>query len=419
MSKKYRFLILILSFAILLPTTLLAKPNYSRLKKKFKRALAAGDTTTQESIIEEVSQDDSKQAVDFLLKYALYPQIKTSTYEAILEALASFNSKSAIKRMVSKAKSGNWAVKVILCTIFARHSDESTEKALVHVLKKSKRVPVLRTAIKAAAKRKSKKAIPALIQLLKKYEKKQGVVWLDTRQALTSITGEDFEKAIMWEKWWKMNESRFDPNDVGEKKTATVKRKGPKFFTETIVSKRLIFIIDISGSMTAEDPKTDNGGGGVRIERAKRELIKVVKNLSKKVKFNIIAYSHVIKPWKKGFLAPASRGNKYSAIKFVQSLKPEGLTRTDKALEEAFKNAEANTFYLLTDGVPTKMGQGRAEMIPPQEILDKVRGWNRFRKIKIYTLGFAEMAKGPGGSTFVSFLKKLAEENDGKFSPIR
>lgn len=422
MIRKCAYLAFLFVFLLgLSSSTLLAKlssSEFSKAKRQLLISLQKGEDPRE--AVSELASDNSARAVDVLLKVAV-ANIPTKSYYAVLNGLATMNSEEAVKAMAKKLKNGKWPQKVIVATVFGAFNDPASAKALVDALD-DKYQPVVRTVIKAIARRKVKDAIEPLIKLIRKNERNQDVLWLDARQGLTSITGEDFLKAELWEKWWSINKSTFDPHaKKGDKKTATVEKKGPRFFTEQIVSKRLIFIIDISGSMTAEDPPSEKGGGGVRIKRAKNELINVIKNLSQKVKFNIIAYSDTIKPWQKGRLVYATRGSKYAAIKYVEKLKAVGLTRTDKAFDEAFRSLEANTFYLLTDGAPTKANKQKmqAVLIPPNEILEQVRKLNRFRKIKIFTMGFAEETKKPPlGPVLVEFLQVIAKENDGRFSPI-
>ncbi len=399
----------------------LSSSEFSRAKRKFYAAIQRKMDNEAKDAIQTLASDNSSRAAKVLLAYrVITAPISTPVYYAILAGLASMDSEDAVKFMARKLKGGKWPQKVAVATVFGRMNDPLSARALIEALR-DRYPPVITTAIQSIARRKLKDAIEPLIGLVKKYEKQKGLLWLEARQGLTNITGEDFLKAELWEKWWSINKATFDPHKKkGNKKTATVEKKGPRFFTEQIISKRIVFVIDISGSMQAEDPPTEKGGGGVRIKRAKDELIKVIKSLSRKVKFNIIAYSTKVKSWQKGRLVYASRRAKVSAIKWVSTLKADGLTRTDEALKEAFKSLEANAIYLLTDGVPTKADQKRmqAVLIQPKKIMEQVRQMNRFRKVRIYTMGFAEEAKKPNGKIFVEFLKALAKDNGGRFSPI-
>ena len=155
-----------------------------------------------------------------------------------------------------------------------------------------------------------------------------------------------------------------------------------------------------------------------RIVRTKKELIRVLKMLQKTVKFNIIAFSDEIKSFSKKGLTKATAANRKKAIAWVEKLTANGLTHTDDALKEAFKDKEVDTIILLSDGAPTHVGgEGRAEwgghrdsMSIINAIFEWLKNENKFRKVTIHTLGFV-------GANF-EFMEKLARENNGKFKEI-
>ncbi|MFC1708129.1 VWA domain-containing protein, partial [Planctomycetota bacterium] len=249
------------------------------------------------------------------------------------------------------------------------------------------------------------------------------------KQALTDITGEDFGDSHAWRDYWKTVGGDFDPNkDRGDKeKSSTVLRpdEGSQFFKEKIVAKRIMFVIDVSGSMEAEDPPIEGQGGGKRIERVKNELLNTIKGLKGDVSFNVIAYSHVLKSWKKiGKGAPlhkASPGNKGNAVKWITGLKADGATHTDDALKKGFDVIEVNTIVLLSDGQPARMNAAKngVDPIPAEEILKKVKGMNRLRGVKIHTFCFEVFKNDPGAQPLLDFMQKLAEDNGGKMTLVR
>ena len=147
--------------------------------------------------------------------------------------------------------------------------------------------------------------------------------------------------------------------------------------------------------------------------RAKNELSNVVKALGEDVKFNIVTFSSDVTPWKQT-LVPASASNKKEAVEHIQALKAEGVTVTDLALESAFAHLEADTIYLVSDGVPTHMGSagGVPEDTPGliSMIHGRVEELNFLRGVRIFTLGF-QLAEE-------EFLKKLAADNAGTYVRI-
>ncbi len=209
---------------------------------------------------------------------------------------------------------------------------------------------------------------------------------------------------------------------------------GITIFGAEVTGNNITFVIDVSGSMLSTDPipiKPDPGKTVVaekmrakeaemfedrrRINRAKKELTKVVQALPDGKRFNIIAYSSEVVPWKK-ILQPVNAATRKEAVEFIASLKAEGITVTDDAMENAFSDLAVDTIYLITDGAPTHVGNRGAE-IPPDapEIIaaihKRVKEVNYFRGVRVFALGFPEAEE--------NFLKKLAADNAGEYTPIR
>ena len=178
--------------------------------------------------------------------------------------------------------------------------------------------------------------------------------------------------------------------------------KAPEYYGIKIHSKRLLFILDNSGSM--KDPWY----GQTRLERAKAELIKAIRELSGDVEFGIVAFHTRVYQWQAG-LVEATESNKDRAIEFVRSLGYGDRTNTYGALRRALDyDEDLEAVYLLTDGKPTI-----GELVSHQAILSDILHRNRFRHLNLNTLGFAV-----DGFTR-EFLKKLAMESGGEFRDSR
>ncbi len=83
------------------------------------------------------------------------------------------------------------------------------------------------------------------------------------------------------------------------------------------------------------------------------------------------------------------------------------------ALTEGFKVKGADAMVLLSDGMPTET-DAKGERITEEKILHDVDGENRFKKWRIDCFGF----EGRVGGSLAAFMKKLAEDNGGSFTPI-
>ncbi len=152
-----------------------------------------------------------------------------------------------------------------------------------------------------------------------------------------------------------------------------------------------------------------------RINRTKNQLKEAIKALGVKAKFNIIAYNSTVISFKKKLVKVSSKSKK-KASKFVSGLQANNLTHTDDALEAAFKDMAVNTIILLSDGAPFKGGNQASINGLISKIEKRVKELNRIRKVKLHTFGFTDAS---GQDELANFLKRLAKDNDGKFTPIK
>jgi hypothetical protein len=155
-----------------------------------------------------------------------------------------------------------------------------------------------------------------------------------------------------------------------------------------------------------EDPPT-------RLERARKELVRVIRNLPEGIQVNIIAYSTRVRWWRKEkgeerpTLHPLTPENKDSACAFVDGFRSSGNTATDLALKEAYSIPGVRCFYLLSDGAPTRPNGSSLSI---EEVLEVVDDYDNARHIVIHTLGFR--------GAHVAMMKRLAEKTAGKYSDI-
>ncbi len=227
---------------------------------------------------------------------------------------------------------------------------------------------VRRAAAQSAGRAKLESATPELIGMLLKDPRLRGRH--AAYSALRAISGRDFSHdAAAWKQWWK------DRKSDEEARTYTFAR----YYGMSVHSDRVVFIVDVSGSMNwpwRRDPK--------RIEVARRQLTRVVREMNKKTLFNLIVYSDKVRMWQKKEVE-ATAGNVAKALKWVGRtlVKPEGDTHTHAALKAAFAhNPEFDTIYLLSDGNPSD-----GDHVCAEGILAQVSVWNRHRRAAIHTIG--------------------------------
>lgn len=415
-------------------------------KGLIQRGLAAGDKGAVLKGLEAIGgQGAGDDAAKFVIEVALKlddhkkfsAEASNDIFDAAELALATIKDPKAeeylYENLSGKKPHRDIRVRVFLCDVASKRKSEAAEAALIAALD-DKSPLVQKPAIQYLALRKSKRAFDPIIALVAKVEKRRDEPWLDCMRFLASLTGKDFGTAQDWKGWWDANKDKFDPaqvtvdpnKPVGE----TVSRGAPEFFDTTVLSKKCVFILDVSGSMAIKDSRPETGGGRgkpvtpkepgygevpnerMRMWRLKEAMVKLLKDLPADTQFTILTFGSSVRDWQRD-LVPASAKNKEDATAFAESMNPEGFTVTDEALRAAFDvGGEPNTFYLFSDGIPQrgKKADGTPDYIDRQEIIEEVAQLNRVRKVKLFTIGV--------GEADASFMRQLAVANGGKFVQV-
>lgn len=177
-----------------------------------------------------------------------------------------------------------------------------------------------------------------------------------------------------------------------------------EFFGVRIESTRVIFIVDVSGSMN-EALRGEYIGrpGEMRMDVAKRELKGALKVLEPTALYNIITFSSGVDAWLDGVIG-SSEKSRDDAIDFVDRLGAGGGTNLYEAVQAAFEDPDVDTIILLSDGEPTV-----GPVIQPAVIRSDVARWNEHRGVKIHSISVGgslrvlEWLAGDSGGTYVEF----------------
>ena len=160
---------------------------------------------------------------------------------------------------------------------------------------------------------------------------------------------------------------------------------------DKVVAKRIIFILDSSGSMS-----------GDKIRQAKDALIFCLNNLNPQDSFNIIDFDDRVRNFKNE-LIPANRENLKAATRFVNDCLADGGTNINSALlgalDQTNDNPELGMIIFLTDGLPTV---GQTDI---KNILSNVSQNNR-TSTRFFVFGL-------GYDVNTNFLDNLANQNKG------
>lgn len=234
-------------------------------------------------------------------------------------------------------------------------------------------------------------------------------------EALWRLTGEPHRSdAKRWGRWWKDKGDEFEPlsaEDLALREAAEERRrlsqstKAKTFFGVKLESRRMIFIIDISGSMDELLlPRRGEERGEPRMAVARRELASFLAGLDNGTLFNVIVFSSEAGLWRSAGAVSSNPETRGAAVDFVTSLRAFGGTNLYGALELAFEDTDIDTIVLLSDGEPS-MGRETA----PYMIRRRVSEWNANRGAVIHTIAVGsslavleDLATDTGG-TYVEF----------------
>jgi hypothetical protein len=344
----------------------------------------------------------------------------------------------------------DWATELLVAAVSPATATETDPRALVVAVDglakrdPAKVVPALAArlddvrwlvrvaVVKALEDTPAKEGIDAIV---KRMVKEDGRLKADCARALTALTGQQIPaNPEMWRIWWEANRDKWAGKpppakddagsplgNIGQADPAAEKKTG--FFGIEVESRRVVFVIDISGSMSTAMGGTGPDAKKTRAETAKAELTRVLGALEDGATFNMVFFSSAVKVWKPE-MTKADAKTRKEAQDYVAAIQIGGGTNTYDALEAAFGlgdmgkgkkkesdptgDARVDTIVFLSDGKPT---QGRTT--DPDAIRTAVKEWNRARRIAIHTVAFGAIKKEGQDGADPQFMKALADDTGG------
>jgi uncharacterized protein YegL len=272
--------------------------------------------------------------------------------------------------------------------------------------------------------------------VVKRMQKEDGRLKDDCARALRALTGKDLpSNPEMWRTWWEQNRDKWtgkppapdkdaqrNPSTGLDKPADDSAAKKTGFFGIEFESRRVVFVIDVSGSMN--DPMGGSGpdAKASKASLAKAELKRVVGALEDGALFDIVFFSSGVHVWKPD-MQKADGKTRKEALEYVDATEVAGATNTYDALEAAFGigdvgkgkkreadptgDARVDTIMLLSDGKPT---MGRT--VEPDQIRAAVKNWNKARRIVIHAVAFGITAKDGADP---AFMRGLADDTGGNY----
>ncbi|MEM9380163.1 MAG: hypothetical protein AAGB93_09480 [Planctomycetota bacterium] len=209
--------------------------------------------------------------------------------------------------------------------------------------------------------------------------------------------------AERWLRWAQGLDDDWSRSDGAAESDAAGAEEGggsTTFFGLRIVSDRVAFLVDMSGSMWSERD------GRRRKDSVEVELETALRGLPETARFNVVPYASQPAPWK-GELVPASKKNVERAIQAFRGSGLRGKGNLWDALVPVLRDPEIDTVVLLTDGAPTGGTRWNVDLMRTL-LLDE----NRFRGVTIHVLLF-DASKG-----LQKRWRRIAEDHDGALRAI-
>jgi len=354
----------------------------------------------REPLFKLLEKEDRKPRPDMHLRYE------------ILRALGQIGGDGVRELLYREAKSEDWRNREAVAEVLLEnYRDEKAVDVMRDLVRDE--VPIVRElAAVAIGRHKIESLFDELVLLMREGNlraKKQAY------ESMTAISGQDYGYAPdVWAKWWQ-DKKKGQLSASGDLKGERI--SVASYYNFKIFSDRVLFIIDVSGSMKWPDYHPN------RIEVAKRELVRAIKALNEKTLFNLATFAGHVNTWNRDGEVPATEENKKKALAWIEaSLLPRGATNTYDALMEGLeRNPQVDTIYFLSDGIPST---GKYEV--PEEILIKLRYANRFRKVIFHTIALAmgkasveKAQKYEDPEEMAAFMTMIAEMNGGTCLDIR
>ncbi len=431
------------------------------------------DQAVESAIKDALARVSDEASIEFLAGAVADKGLKPEQRLVLCQALGSFKNDKVAAAMMSMLEDKDVLVKIsAIDTLGVMGHKDATPKiaaALDH-----EEWQVRSSAILALVRLMDERGVEPLINRM---DKEKGRLEGDIIKALRAMTGQAKESAVEWRAWWTGNKAAglvgggyeswkdFKATGTAVEPTADSSGSVPTYYGIKIYSKRLIFVIDMSGSMdepwrgkppaapqqtveitgnddakVKEKPKKatlDWTKVKTKWDLAREHLVFTLKQLPSSAEFTIISYHDKVVVWQPK-LVKATQENINAAIIMVRKIKPQMATNIHGALQKAFQiggpegNTESekplemsgdqqaerkdggDTIFFLTDGWPTagkilwkKPGAKKTNEDWQDQMMEEVKKWNATRKLTVHTVGIGNHCK--------ELMNALATEFGGEY----
>jgi hypothetical protein len=397
-----------------------------------KRALLEAGLAAAEPVVRMAAADGLAAAADEAAVTALAGCVERETDDKVLEALVSALRASLAKYAAAPAggaeppappESSRLAIRAAIGAL--GRTSWRADLALVGFLEDYR----------------STETVPALVAVLQKFKdnpqdvlsgKTSGLLLHRSHDVLVSLTGAVFpaDRPDQWRELWEKEKATMKVSFVRPAKAGDEITVAGGFCGIPVQGTRVVFVLDLSGSMTATMPVKATNASEIpdklptRLDFAKRELLRALDQLGEVSAFNLVTFNGDAKArqWQKD-LQVATAKNKDAFRKYVADLKAEGGTNLWGGLQEGLKikslvygeryESNVDELFVLSDGAPTV-----GEVLDPLEILRLIAETNRFSRVRINTVFISTPGERLPDTMTIKpeeLMRRMAEANGGKF----
>jgi len=374
--------------------------------KKILKELRAKDAGVWTVAVEVVGEKQLKEATEELEDQLEEAETEERTM-ALLRALTSIHGEDSewLTRLAAYVDSDLRSARIAALRTFVLRGEEGDLDLLAGALTH----PDWSTRLVALHGLEQLHVVAVVSPIVARMPEEVGRMQHEFADVLWRLTGKPFRtRASAWTAWWEAEGEGFELIEAGELESLRLADEGRRLEQETAVeffgiqiqSHRVIFVVDVSGSMAERlSGRYVGESGQTRMAVAKKELRKAIEALDSRALFNIVPFHGGVTSWVET-VAGASEHTREESFAFIDLLGPGGATNLYGGLRRAFKDTDVDTIVVLSDGEPSA-----GAVIEQTAIREAVQRWNEQRDIKIHTVAL-------GGS--LEILEWLAEDSGGK-----
>ena len=390
----------------------LGRAGFKRAEATLSGLLMHPSAPLRKAAVQALALIGSASAVEDITRASRKMKRDTEFQREAVRALIRLDPTEALEMLLALGNHRDVALRTLVVTALGKISNEASLVRRIEALT-DPAWQVRSAALRALEGVHDVRLVDALLDAM---EREQGALLPQVVACLITVTGADLGPEVEdWRKYWQRERDRYDPVEIARKETdqkggKTFVRKAdpdaartPSYFGVEIISRRIAFVIDCSGSMSQQVTVPKEGGGSesmTRIALAKSELLTALIKLRPGTFFNLVRFDNKpvnLNP-KPVRLSPKSIKN---AKQFVLGLQPGGGTNIYDSLAEVLKAGEVDTIFFLSDGAPS-MGT----FVDPERILEEILRLNQESQVTIHTIsvGFSS-----------TFMEQLADQNRGSY----